>query len=226
MTRRSSAGIANLDTVGEPIIARLQAKHSQRETVLDASRRLVQHSARAIRAIHREEWDEARRIMDGAAEILTEMSQASRGHEDLASAGYTLDAQKEFAEAHLTWALVRGEDLASPDSLGVADAAWLNGLGEAGGELRRRALDLVRRGDIEEAERVLKRMEDIYTFLTTVDFPSAITRDVRRTNDMVRGVTERTRGDLTLAARQEQLKAALDRFEQLVSGSTTHDDVP
>jgi len=203
----------NLDEIGEAILARLEHKHSQREKVLGASRYLVQHAARAIRAIHRREWETAREIMTEAERLLAEMNAAAEDHADLKAAGYTLDAQKEYTEAHLTWALVRGEDLPSPEELGVADAAWLNGLGEAGGELRRAALDLIRRGQIEEAEVVLGRMEDIYTYLSTVDFPSAITRDVRRTNDMVRGVTERTRGDLTLPVRQEQLKAALDRFE-------------
>lgn len=207
----------NLDEIGEAILARLEAKHAQREKVLGASRLLVQHAARAIRAIHRREWAEAQSIMDEAATLLANMNAAAAGHADLESAGYTLDAQKEYAESHLTWAFVRGDDPPSPEELGVEDAAWLNGLGEAGGELRRNALDLIRRGDIEAAEAVLSSMEDIYTYLSTVDFPSAITRDIKHTNDMVRGVTERTRGDLTLAVRQEELKSALDRFEALVS---------
>jgi translin len=210
-------GVANLDAIGEGILSRLEAKHGRREEVLDASRHLVQHAARAIRAIHREEWDSARATMSAATGILNEMNTAAADYGDLATAGYTLDAQKEYAEAYLTWALVRGEDLPAPEELLVADAAWLNGLGEAGGELRRRALDLVRRGEIDEAELVLSRMEDIHTYLSTVDFPSAITRDIKRTNDMVRGVTERTRGDLTVAVRQEQMKWALDRFERRVA---------
>jgi translin len=208
---------SNLYAVGEGILARLEAKNAQRERVLADSRRLVQHAARAIRAIHRREWDVAEEILRDAGALMAEMAEAAEGHSDLLSAGYTLDAQKEYAEAHLTRALVRGEDLPTPEGLGVQDAAWLNGLGEAGGELRRVALDLIRRGDIDAAEVVLEQLQEIYVFLSTVDYPDAITRGIKRTNDMVRGVTERTRGDLTVAARQEELKAALDRFEKLVS---------
>lgn len=207
---------SNLYPVGESILARLEGKNAQRERVLGGSRHLVQHAAKAIRAVHRREWDVADDILSDAAELLGQMHAAAEGHSDLMSAGYTLDAQKEFAEAHLTRALVRGEALPSPEELGVADAAWLNGLGEAGGELRRVALDMIRRGEISEAETVLEQMQEIYVFLSTVDFPDAITRGIKRTNDMVRGVTERTRGDLTVAARQEELKAALDRFEERV----------
>lgn len=205
--------------VGEAILARLEQKNGQREQVLAGSRHLVQHSARAIRAVHRREWGAADDILRDAAALLADMAVAARGHSDLMSAGYTLDAQKEYAEAHLTRALVRGEELPGPEDLGVQDAAWLNGLGEAGGELRRVALDMIRRGEISSAESVLEQMQEIYVFLSTVDFPDAITRGIKRTNDMVRGVTERTRGDLTVAARQEELKAALERFEERVGPS-------
>jgi translin len=208
----------DLDRLGEVILARLDDKSGHRERVLAMSRQLVQHAARSIRAAHRGEWDEADAILAEADLILRDMTAAAAGHADLMSAGYTLDAQKEHAEAHLVRALVRGEPLPAPEALGVDDASWLNGLGEAGGELRRAALDRIRRGDVVEAERFLDRLQDIYVFLSTVDYPDAITRGLKRTNDMVRGVAERTRGDLTVAVRQEELKAALDRFEARVAG--------
>jgi translin len=211
----------NLELLGEAILARLEAKHAQREAVLAASRHVVQQAARAIRAVHRREWDVAASLLAEADRVVAEMNAAAAGHSDLEAAGYTLDAQKEYAEAYLTRALVRGEDLPSPEALGVEDAAWLNGLGEAGAELRRTALDLIRHGEVAAAEQILQRMEDITTFLMTVDFPGAITRDIKRTNDMVRSVTERTRGDMTMAVRQEELQAALEGFELRYPGTET-----
>ena len=203
----------SLERAGKAIIAHLEVKNAQREVVLALSRRLVQHSARAIRAVHREEWDQALSIMQEAESVTAEMLERASGHPDILSAGYTLDAQKEFAEAKLTYALVRGLDLPSPDELGVDGAAWLNGLGEAAAELRRASLDRIRVGESAQAEVFLDRMQEIHTFLTTIDFPAAITRNLKRTNDMVRGVTERTRGDLTITARQESLEKALRDFE-------------
>jgi translin len=94
--------------------------------------------------------------------------------------------------------------------------AYLNGLAEAAGELRRFALDGLRRGDVAEADRILGRMDDIYSVLVIIDFPSAITGGLRRTTDIVRGVLERTRGDVTTAVRQEAMRAALEKFEQRV----------
>jgi translin len=128
------------------------------------------------------------------------------------SAGYTQDALKEFAEANIVYALVGDEPLPEPEAIGVEYAAYLNGLGEAAGELRRRCLDIIRHAHSDEAERLLAAMDDIYSLLVTVDYPDAITGGLRRTTDMVRGVTERTRGDITTSLRQYQLQEALRRF--------------
>jgi translin len=137
---------------------------------------------------------------------------------DLYYAGYTQDALKEFAEANITYALITNRPLPDPDELGVEYAAYLNGLGEAAGELRRHVLDLIRHGDLERGEEILSMMDDIYGVLVTIDFPNAITGGLRRTTDMVRGVLERTRGDLTMSLRQEKLQQALRDFEEKVNG--------
>jgi translin len=139
---------------------------------------------------------------------------------DLCHAGYTQDALKELAEGYITYALVTGERVPSPKELDVEPASYLNGLAEAVGEMRRYVLDRLRRGDVATGERLLAAMDDIYSLLITVDFPDAITGGLRRNTDMVRGVLERTRGDLTTAVRQEEMKAALRTFGRQV-GLTT-----
>ena len=205
--------VNNLDTLADKILAGLDAKNSAREEALRLSRLLVQHASRTIRAVHRYEWDEAERILGDAQSIVENLKAATRPQPELYAAGYAQDALKEYAEAHITRALALGQDLPDPDALGVEYAAYLNGLGEAIGEMRRHSLDLIRRGEIEHAERLVEAMDEVYAFLTTVDYPDAVTNGLRRTTDMVRGVTERTRGDLTTAARQEKLQAALRDFE-------------
>lgn len=206
--------VNNLDTLAEKLLAGLEAKNAAREEALRLSRLLVQHASRAIRAVHRYEWDEAERILTDAQRIVGNLKAATRPQPELYAAGYAQDALKEYAEAHITRALALGQDLPDPDDLGVEYAAYLNGLGEAIGEMRRHSLDVIRRGDIEHAERLVEAMDEVYAFLTTVDYPDAVTNGLRRTTDMVRGVTERTRGDLTTAARQEKLQAALRDFER------------
>ncbi|MFQ5856225.1 MAG: haloacid dehalogenase [Anaerolineae bacterium] len=207
----------NLDTIAEQVLERLEAKNAAREEVLRLSRQLIQHASRAIRAAHRCEWEGAESILRDAGQIAQNMRTVAADHPDILFAGYAQDALKELAEAHITRALMYDELLPMPEELQVEDAAWLNGLGEAVGEMRRHALDLIRRGNIDEAERILDAMQDVHAVLSTIDFPAAITGNLRRTNDMVRGVTERTRGDLTTAVRQEEMKQALREFEENIS---------
>ena len=215
-----------LEGIGGPLLDRLGEKNSRRETVLGLSRDLVRHAARSIHAVHRRDWDAADALLADADAVRAKMSTATEGHGDLGSAGYTLDAEKEYSEAYLTRALIREETLPGPETLGVDDAAWINGLGEAGGELRRAALDAIRRDDIRLAERLLAQMQEIYAFLQTIDLPGRITRDIKRTNDMVRGVTERTRGDLTVASRQDRLERALARLEARFGEALGADSLP
>jgi translin len=203
----------NLDLISDRIRANFSAKNAARDTALERSRTLIRHCANSIRASHRDERELAREHIAAAREIVAAIRADLAQYPDLYHAGYTQDALKEFAEANIVYALLGNEPLPEPEALGVEYAAYLNGLGEAAGELRRRCLDIIRHDHSEEAERLLEAMDDIYSLLVTVDYPDAITGGLRRTTDMVRGVTERTRGDLTISLRQDRLERALRKAE-------------
>jgi translin len=175
-------------------------------------RETIRHCGNAIRAIHRREFDQAEELIKSARNRLTEVEPAISGYDELSYSGFFQDAQKEFAEASITLALVTGNPLPDPDELGIDAVAYLNGLGEAVGELRRYLLDSMRRGDLSRGEKLLSDMDDIYSVLVTMDFPDAITGGLRRTTDMVRGVLEKTRSDLTLAMGQKKLGDKLADF--------------
>jgi translin len=130
---------------------------------------------------------------------------------DVYHAGFLQDAQKEYAEARLTNAVVRDADLPSPDDLNVELAPYLNGMAETIGEARRAILDLLRRGEVAESERILTAMEDMFYVLVSMDFPDAITGNLRRSADVARGIMERTRGDLSITLVQRNLQEALER---------------
>ncbi len=207
-----------LDVIADLVRKNFEAKNSARDAALAASRELIRCCALSIRATHRAEHAEALRLLAQTREIAAQMKGHVAHYPDLYYTGYVQDALKEMAEAHIVHALVTDESLPDPDSLGIDYAAYLNGLGEAAGELRRYSLDIIRHGNSERCERVLAAMEDIYSVLVTMDFPDALTGGLRRTTDMVRGVLERTRGDLTIAARQENLERTLRDFENRYKG--------
>jgi translin len=203
-----------LEPIGEKIDALLRVKNTARDKALGQSRTLIRYASLTIRAVHREERGLAEENLKLAREAAAELKQGLVEYPDLYFAGYTQDALKELAEASIVFALVGHLPLPAPAALGVEAAAYLNGLGEAAGELRRWSLDLLRRGKTADAEGVLAMMDDIYSLLVTLDYPDALTGGLRRTTDMVRGVTERTRGDLTLSLRLEAAERAAAALEQ------------
>jgi len=208
-----------VSAIGERALRHLEEKNAARDRALQTSRTLIRHSAHAIRAVHRGESDTAREHLRSARELAAKLRSELAAYPDLYHAGYTQDALKEFAEASIVAALAAGEPYPDPEAIGVGYATYLAGLGEAAGELRRRALDVLRRDDLDEAERLLAAMDDIYDLLVTVDYPDAITGGLRRITDMLRGVVERTRGDLTTTHQQQSLKRALRDVESRLGRS-------
>ena len=202
-----------LEAISERVRASFEARNDARDAALRRSRELVRLSATAIRASHRDEWDRARQLLAQADALASQIREALRPYPDLLNAGYTQDALKELTEAHVTLALASNSSVPDPETLGVAYPAYLNGLCEAASEMRRRCLDELRRGDTAEAERLLEAMDEVYDVLVTFDFPDAITGGLRRRVDQLRGVLERTRGDLTNSLRQDRLLRALRDFE-------------
>lgn len=203
-----------LDTIAEQIHQEFEIQTKARDHALSQARTLTRYCASAIRAVHRDEFDIARDELTQASRLADSLRSDLEKHPDLFYAGYTQDALKEFAEANIFYALLVDGNLPTPQELGIGNAAYLNGLAETVGEFRRRCLDILRQGYSEDAERLLNYMDEIYEVLITMDYPNAITSGLRRQTDIVRGITERTRGDLTLSLRQEHLEQTMQRLEK------------
>jgi translin len=198
-----------LDSIIPRILDNFAEKNAAREKALTASRTLIRMSANAIRAVHRGEFAQAESMLDEARQVRDDAVAALAGHGDIYHAGFLHDAQKEYAEARTTLALLSGGAIPEPEALGVEYPAYLNGIAEAVGELRRMLLDRLRNGRYEGCEELLQAMDDIYSVLVTIDYPDAMTGGLRRTTDQTRGILEKTRGDLTMAMVQREAIRAL-----------------
>ena len=205
-----SKPVEDLEIIAAKLRPYFAAEDEAREKALRSCRQVIRYSANAIRAAHRREQDKARQLLSSAYELIQDMNGNLTKHGKLLHSGFVHDAQKEFSEACITLALIGEEDLPRPETLGVDYAAYLNGLGESVGELRRYILDNLRRGDFSRCEELLAIMDGIYGVLMTMDFAELITHGLRRTTDAIRGIVERTRGDLTIALRQKALETKLD----------------
>src|SRR5258707_13578290 len=204
----------NIDGLGQEAQKYFGFKHAARERALPKSRAAIRYCANSIRATHRQEYDTAATLLEQASVLLTEMAVDLRDHQDIFYAGFVQDAQKEYAEASTFMAITQNRALPLASELSIDWAPYLNGLGEAVGELRRYVLDQLRRNNVEGSEIYLGQMDDIYALLITIDFPDAVTGGLRRTTDATRGILEKTRGDLTVAVGQAQLQRSLLALQQ------------
>lgn len=208
-----------LDEIADRVRQAFDARTSARDQALAQTRTLTRFCANAIRAVHRDDYALAQEHLAEALRLVQALRQDLHAYPDLYYAGYTQDSLKEFAEANIVFALAQAQDLPTPEALELEPATYMQGLAEATGELRRRCMDILRHGHSSEAERLLALMDDIYDVLVTMDYPDAITGGLRRLTDLARGVTERTRGDMTISLRQEQLESSIRRLEQRLEPS-------
>ncbi len=189
--------------------ADMEMQNQVRDDVLKKSRELIRLCSSAIRSGHRSEWEEAEALLSQADVIGREMQVLLSSDPELYYAGYTQDALKELVEAQITLALISGNALPSLDAIVIPLNTYLNGVCEAASELRRRCLDMLRQEQFDEAERLLAGMDAVYEVLMSFSYPDAITRGLRRRVDQLRGVLERTRGDLTSSIQMVRLRQAL-----------------
>jgi len=196
----------DLDRIVDRIEAELDEKDQVREVALKSTRTIVRLAGAAIRGMHRGE--DVASSLDQAREETRRLASLLADHPDLWHGGSVEGALQEVAEAAIVHSLLGGGPLPDPRDIGVTSPAYLLGLADAVGELRRFALDRLRAGDVEAAAENLQKMEEIFDALLRFDHPNAIV-PLRHKQDVARGLLERTRGELAVAAHGTALERRL-----------------
>ena len=207
-----------LSSIGATVIDELTDRNQDREQAISVSREVIRFSANAIRAVHRGEFEDARELISKGNARLKEADHIKVTSPSIFNAGFMNDARKEFTEANITLAVISGSDIPSIDDLEVDAGAYINGMAEVIGELRRYILDALRRNAVDGCQEFMDIMDEMYSVLVTIDFPEGVTSGLRHSTDAMRGVLERTRGDLTMALRQHSLEARLAAWEDNQTG--------
>ena len=197
----------NLDDVIGDIEARLDEKDEVRELAIKSSRTIARLAGGAIQRMHRAE-DVAGLLTETHEEVM-KLRSVLEGHPDMAHAGFVENAMQEACECFLVRAILESDVLPSPKELGVTDNAYLLGLGDVVGELRRFAMEHLRRGDVRIASTYLDKMERIFDALMRFDYPTALIA-LKRKQDVARGLIEKTRGEVAVASRSQELADKLD----------------
>lgn len=206
-----------LEEISSRIRNNLELKDRIREEGLKISREIVRECRTASFALHGKDFEKANNSIEAAGKALKKLEARFEGHADIYHAGFVEHAQQEYSEVAVLYSLLKDEgktqNLPSPDDLGVEYAAYLNGLGDVVGELRRHILDLIREEAFEKAEVFLEIMENIHATLMDFDYPDAITGGLRRKTDVSRSLIEKTRGDVVNAIQQKKLELAMKSLE-------------
>ena len=166
-----------------------------RELAVARSRRVIRLSKRVIHAVH--VGDDRGGYREEMRVALEELMSAETP-EALVSA-VVQDAMMEYAEASILESIVSEGRIPSGSDLGVTASAWVLGLGDCVGELRRIVTARLMDGDMEGARRFFSVMEEVSGEFMQLDVPDAIA-PVRRKQDIVRGIMDRTRSDMTTAS--------------------------
>ncbi len=198
-----------LDEIAERIEAALDEKDEVREVALKSSRSVIRLCSSAIRMIHKDENDSE--FLEEAKEELHRLRGITKDFPALYHSGFVESAMQEFAEAMVLDAIIKGNDIPTPSSLGVTNEGFLLGLGDVIGELRRQAVDSLRHGKMEKASEYLDIMEELFEFLMRFHYPSGMIA-IKRKQDIARGVIEKTRGEVAVSTRAHSL-------EMKISGS-------
>lgn len=184
------------------------------EEVKRDMRRATRLSKQAILFVHQERNDDAGKLLGEARGLFSKLREVSKDYPDLVYTGMVDSAFQEYTEAQTFLSLIEKDRFINPEELGVPSISYVLGLADVIGELRRRALDAIRRGDVEMAENCLKTMEHIYIELTSMDEGYLRVSGLRRKCDIARRIIESTRGDVTIEARRSSLERSITELEK------------
>lgn len=189
----------------------LRLRDKALDKVMGRARRARILSKQAILRIHSGKTLEARKRLEEASDLISEMDAVIGEHPELGRFDQVSAAKQEFAEASIVMGLTESGEFPDPTALGVPITAYLMGLGDVPGELRRQALDALRVGDIETAEARLSTMEEIFLSLVSME-EVPLLKGMRRKLDIARGVIERTRSEVTAEAGRRRLGESVKRL--------------
>ena len=205
----------NLENIVDKIEKNIDSKDKIRERALRSSREIIIGCRKAIQSIHQSKMKDAHSGINGASKRLQDLYSLTSGHPELFHAGFVENAAQELVEASCLYNIMKGKELPDPDDLQTTYSSYLLGLCDLVGELRRTALDSIRNGQAKKADNYLNLMEDIYNVIIRFDYPSGLI-PIKKKQDMVRNLIERTRGELAVASCERRIEYRTGEFRGML----------
>ena len=205
----------NLDKIVNKIEKSIDGKDKIREQALRSSREIIIRCRKAIQCIHQDLMKDAKSSIKKASDKLQDLYSLTGDYPELYHAGFVENAAQELVEAQCLYNIMKGKNLPDPDEIQTTYSSYLMGLCDLVGELRRKALDSIRSGDAKNADECLNMMEEIYDVIIRFDYPSGLI-PIKKKQDMVRGLIEKTRGELAVASCERRIEYRTDEFRGML----------
>jgi len=202
----------NLKKIMESATEQLRSRENARDEILGRARKTRMISKKAILLAHNGEYGEAEAAINKARKLMKEMKPYLIDHPEIEFYNEVKAAKEEYSESYIFYSLLRDESHPNPDKMDVEVSRYILGLGDVPGELRREALESLRKGKIEKAEKYLGQMEEIYLNLVSMEEASLLLKGLRRKLDITRGVIEKTRAEITAEAGRNRLKKSINEL--------------
>jgi len=199
----------NLQKIFSEITESLELLYQDREEILKLSRSIIRDCSIAIKNIHRKEFNKFQEKLNSIKidhQSLVKLVDKNLG----VFFKYLKTPEQEYAEAIAFYSIINKKNIPTPLELRINPLNFILGLADVIGELRRYALDNIRNSQFEDLNDILEGMDEIYTYLFTIDYPSAVTQDLRHKVDVARNIIEKTRGDISLAIQMDDLKRCFE----------------
>lgn len=200
-----------LEDILSSIEAEMDEKDTVRELALKSSRAIARLSVSAMSGLHRGE--DVRSLLEEARDEAFKLRSLLKEHPEIFHSGFVENAHQDITEAAVAHSLFTGGSIPRPRDLAVTSRAYVLGLGDIIGELRRYALERLREGQLDGAKEALESMEKIYEGLMRFDYPTALVA-IKRKQDIARSLLEKTRGDVAVALRSYELEKKLDEMRK------------
>ena len=205
----------------EKIQEEILKKDEIRQEIQNIVRKTTRLSKQAIFLTHKDRIEDAENLLKEASANLSKLNEISKTYPDLYYSGLVNSAFEEYAEANLFLKIISEGKFVDPREIGVPSESYVLGLADVIGELRRRSLDLIRKGNVKDAEKCLEIMETIYAEIISHDDLLILISGLRRKCDIARRVIEATRGDVTVEIRRSMLNNAMKDLQKILESMSS-----
>jgi len=206
--------VMSLNNILKQIQDELAKKDAARQDVQAAMRKCTRLSKTAIFHMHKQRLEDAEAVLEEAKEMFGTLTSLTASYPDLLYMGIVEAALEEYTEAKIFLALIKEGRFLNSNEISVPMPAYILGLADVIGELRRQTLDYLRRNEVGKAEKNLELMETIYVELINLDEANILVQGLRRKCDVARHVLEATRGDVTIEVRRTHLEDSIKNLRK------------